>query len=527
MQISIQSLRDAVGVTAILGHNKALQVTASRAQVPQEGVLTFAGVRSDSRQVEAGDMFVCIAGDNFDGHDFAADVAARGAVVLLAERDPFADAVNAEDRPAVIVLIVENAVRALGKLAAWHRLQAKAKVIGVTGTAGKTTVKELLAHVLASQGSVAKNPLNLNNQIGLPLSMLAASGDEDFWVMEAGISEAGDMDELGAILRPGFALILNVGQGHTLGLGQRGVAHYKSLLLAYLMDREGEKGQALVSADYDDLVREARSQCREITFFSATGKPLTYRAAYMGAANNASDIEENVDTTSIMRGRYRVWLDGVAQEIVAPFRGAFGAENVIAVAAMAHMLGLHGETIAKAFATASLPRQRFACKRMGSCTIIDDTYNANPLSMKCMVEAVAEMMVGTSSTSKGKANAKSHTLTFVLGEMLELGSEAERAHQDLGRLLATTGASAIYWKGGHADNVASGLQRAGYSGYFAVAEDAAHCLELMKDHGMPYGHILFKGSRGNRLELFREAFEAALCAHELCQEHENGEAGEE
>ncbi len=504
MQISIQALRDAVGVTAILGQHVALNVTASRGLVPQEGTLTIAGVRSDSRQVEAGDMFVCIAGDRFDGHDFAADVVTRGAAVLLAERDPFA-AMPPSERPLAIVLMVENAVLALGKLAAWYRAQTKAKVIGITGTAGKTTVKELLAHVLSSQGTVAKNPLNNNNQIGLPLSMLAASGDEDFWVMEAGISEAHDMDELGAILRPDFALIVNVGQGHTLGLGQRGVAHYKSLLLKYLMNKGTEKGQALVSADYDDLVREARTQCRNITFFSATGKPLTYRAAYMGVAESKSvtDASEAVlEDADVMHGRYRVWLDGVAQEVVAPFRGAFGAENVIAVAAMAHMLGMRGNAIAEAFTTATLPQQRFACKRMGACTIIDDTYNANPLSMKCMVEAVVEMKVSTPSAK--------NNLTFVLGEMLELGSEAEKAHRELGRLLATTGASAIYWKGGNADAVAFGLKNAGYGGYFAVTENAAHCLELMAEQGMPHGHILFKGSRGNRLELFREAFEEAL-----------------
>lgn len=523
MQISIQALRDAVGVTAILGQHKALDVTLSRGFSPLEGVLTIAGVRTDSRQVEDGDMFVCIAGERFDGHDFATDVVARGAAILLAERDPFAGLAT---RPAIIVLVVDNAILALGKLANWYRGQTKAKVIGITGTAGKTTVKELLSHVLATCGTVAKNPLNLNNQIGLPLSMLAASGEEDFWVMEAGISEARDMDELGAILRPDFALILNVGQGHTLGLGQRGVAHYKSLLLKYLMDKTTEKGtekgQALVSADYDDLVREARTQCRNITFFSATGKPLTYRAAYMGVAESAEgapeDIHENAD---VMHGRYRVWLDGVAQEIVAPFRGAFGAENVIAVAAMAHMLDIRGEDIAKAFTTATLPKQRFACKRIGSCTIIDDTYNANPLSMKCMVEAVVEMKVGAANTkSAGAKNTTSSNLTFVLGEMLELGSESEKAHQDLGRLLATTGASAIYWKGGNGEAVAFGLRRAGYSGHFAEVDNAEHCLELMAENGMPHGYILFKGSRGNRLELFREAFEAALSAG-TCEAGEN------
>lgn len=466
MQLNQTELRDAVGVTACHG--------------AQDDV-TFGAVRSDSRKVAPGDLFVCIRGERFDGHDFAADVVRQGARVLLAERDPFE---GMPQRPDVTVLVVDDSVQALGRLASLHRSRATATVVGVTGTAGKTTVKELLAQVLGKRGSTAKNPLNLNNQIGLPLSMLEATGEEAFWVMEAGISQPRDMDELGAILRPDIGLVLNVGQGHVAGLGDRGVAHYKSRLLAHL----AEGGTGLVCADYDDLVREARGVCRKLLFFSAAGRPVGYRAAYDGPED-------------AMRGRYRVWLDGSVQEIVAPFRGSFGAENVAAVAAAAHLCGLSGDEIAEGLSSAVLPRQRFGCASVGGFICIDDTYNANPLSSARMIEAVTEMASGG-------------PLVFVLGEMLELGAEAADAHEQLGRQLADTGSRAVFWKGGNGDAVAAGLRLGGYDGKFIEVEDASAFIEGFVALGLTSGHVLFKGSRGNRLEELRAAFGAAFATGE-------------
>ena len=276
------------------------------------------GVGTDSRAVKPGSLFVCIPGETFDGHDFAVKAIEAGAAALLVSRNPF-DAV-----PPVPLILVEDTVKALGKLAhCWRERLGETRVIGLTGTAGKTTVKELLAQVLSRRGLTAKTHMNLNNQIGLPLSMLAATGEEAFWVMEAGISHPNDMDELGAILEPDLALILNVGPGHAAGLGDRGTAHYKSKLLAHL----APGGTAIISADYPDLAREARAVRQELVFFSTSGRQVDYRAAYVVPAGED-------------KGLFRLWLDGVSIDVEAPFRGAFGAENVIAVAAVAHRLGL-------------------------------------------------------------------------------------------------------------------------------------------------------------------------------------------
>ena len=216
--------------------------------------------------------------------------------------------------------------------------------------------------------------------------------------MEAGISHAGDMDELGPVLDPDLAVILNVGAGHVQGLGGKGVARCKAALLKYL----APGAQALVSADYPDLVREARALCPAAVYFSTTGKQMPYRAAYLGLGEDG-------------RGRYRLRLDGESLDVACSLTGPYGAENVIAAAAAAHLLGLSAEEIARGLEGAALPAQRFARLSVPGWTVIDDSFNANPLSCARMLEAAAEL-------------ARDRALVCVMGEMLELGDEADREH---------------------------------------------------------------------------------------------------
>ncbi|MDE7012256.1 MAG: UDP-N-acetylmuramoyl-tripeptide--D-alanyl-D-alanine ligase, partial [Mailhella sp.] len=222
-----------------------MQITVSQALQDCDAVLlydkeyenlSFDGAAYDNRLVQKNNLFVCIKGENNDGHNFAKDAVARGASAVLAEKNPFGE------NPPVPVLLVENSVKALGLLACKARLRfgedKTKKVIGITGTAGKTSVKELIAHILSmekdlsfNEKNVAKNPLNYNTQIGMPVSILNASGKEKYWVFELGISHAEDMDELGRILWPDMAVILNAATGHSEGLGDMGVAYYKAQLL--------------------------------------------------------------------------------------------------------------------------------------------------------------------------------------------------------------------------------------------------------------------------------------------------------
>ena len=451
-----------------------------------EGDLALTAAVTDSREAAPGALFVCIPGSRVDGHDFVPAAVAKGASAVLASR-PLPDA-------GVPVLVVDDTVRALGSIAALWRDKTRARVVGVTGTAGKTTLKEVLAQVLAVHGKTAKNALNNNNQIGMPRAMLATDGDEDFWVMEAGISHKGDMEELSSILRPDIGVILNVGAGHTEGLGDKGVAWHKSRLLTNL----APGGAGLVCADYPELVREARATGAELHFFSAADKAVAYRASYAGPAPRAPAAETapgaTDDAPDDRRGLYHLWLDGARASVTAPFRGEYGAENVAAVAAVAHLLGLSKADIAQGLSQSSLPVQRFNQTRVGKWQLIDDTYNANPLSMRRMLDAAAECAAG-------------RLFVPVLGEMLELGPQAAEEHEALGRHLADLKPAAVFWKGGHGENIRAGLTCGGYTGpWFEVYDAAAFASAWAELSNGAFsdcktgGVALFKGSRGNRLE---------------------------
>ncbi|UZP67292.1 UDP-N-acetylmuramoyl-tripeptide--D-alanyl-D-alanine ligase [Desulfovibrio mangrovi] len=469
MKLTLNAIQNAMGAIGFLG---------------DAGSLVPTGVQTDSRVLKKGELFFCISGERFDGHNFARTAVERGACAVVAERPPFSmdEMCSMEcEEGGVPLLMVRNSVEALGKLAAYHRQQASATVVGVTGTAGKTTVKEVLAQVLSVRGETARNHLNLNNQIGLPVSMLSATGDECFWVMEAGISEPHDMDELASVLRPDLGIVLNVGSGHTQGLGDKGVAYYKARMLNYI----AKGGVGLVSGDYPDLVREAKRNFREARFFSVKDAECAYFAEYVGP-----DSETN--------GRYKVRLDGKEFELVAPFRGAFAAENVIAVAAAADILGLRSDEIIKGFAGAKLPEKRFCCQQRGNWLVIDDSYNANPLSSARMLETASEM-------------AEGRALMLVMGEMRELGDEAVPAHVQLGRKMAETAPAAVFWVGGHEDEVRRGLAEAGWQGEMFVVQTPEEFVNRFMDTDLRAGLVLFKGSRGNRLERLVEAFCAEPC----------------
>lgn len=445
---------------------------------------------TDSRAVTPGALFVCVPGARVDGHEFAAAAVRAGAGAVLASRAvPEAEALGAP------VFRVADTVAALGRLAACWRERTAARVVCVTGTAGKTTVKEALAAVLARHGRTAVTPLNHNNQIGMPCAVLDTDGDEDFWVMEAGISHEGDMDTLAAILKPDLALILNVGEGHTEGLGEKGVAWHKTRLL----NHRAPGGAALVSADYPDLRAEAGRAAPPVYWFSAAGNPADFTArAHAGS------------------GRCTLLLDGAAGaplEVETPFQGDMGAENAVAVAAAARLLGLSDAEIADGLRSAPLPPQRCNEIRCGAWRVIDDTYNANPLSMRRMLDVAA-----------GRARAANVPLIMVLGEMGELGADSARCHERLGRHLAALAPALVFWKGGHGADVRAGLcaalREAGRTAEAVVWQPVTDAGDFVAkwgahgvagaggdgDAGAAGGVILFKGSRANRLETLLTAF---------------------
>jgi UDP-N-acetylmuramoyl-tripeptide--D-alanyl-D-alanine ligase len=433
----------------------------------------LAGVSMDSRTVRPGDLFFCLPGARVDGHDFACQALHRGAAAIAAERPlPFI----ADQAP---VLLVKDTVRALGDLARAWRAQTAARVVGVTGSAGKTTVKEMLAHVCSLAGASCKNHLNQNNQVGLPLAMLSCTGDERFWVMEAGISRPGDMEDLGRILAPDLAVVINAGQAHLEGLGDvRGVARAKAALIAHL----SKGGTALVNRDCAKLWQEALAVLPEVHGFSAIDQDVEF----FGARSLDQDADR-VCITLRLRGR--------PLAICWPRAKAPLLENVLAVAGAAALLGIDDAVISRGLADAPVPPGRFHVDRRKGWLVIDDTYNANPLSMVAALDRAREM-------------AGPQPLVCVLGDMLELGAKAVEAHRELGRSLARAGCMAVLFHGSHARDVRDGLFDVAWAGLFVELASPQVFLDAWKDVSAVPGVVLFKGSRAGSMETFLNA----LCA---------------
>ncbi|MEF2230909.1 MAG: UDP-N-acetylmuramoyl-tripeptide--D-alanyl-D-alanine ligase [Pseudodesulfovibrio sp.] len=437
-------------------------------------------VQTDSRAVEPGDLFVCLPGDTFDGHEFAAQAAKKGAAAVVASR-----MIPAVPVP---VIMVTDTVRALGRLAACWRDICGARLIAVTGTAGKTTVKEMLFTVLSRKFPAAKNYRNFNNQIGLPLSMLRADESQAVWIMELGISRLGDMEDLAPIATPDIAVITNVGPGHLEGLGDvAGVARAKTALLRFL--RQG--GMAVIGRDHPLLWDAARKIIPDPIGFSGDPDNLdtSYAAAFLGGAGPDG------------WGRFRLRTPEGDSEFTAPFCGDHYAENLACVAAVAHQLGMGRDEVIRGVQALVPDRQRFCCRTTGDCMVIDDTYNANPLSMARSIRTAAAM-------------AGDRELVLVLGDMRELGAEAAMRHEELGRLLGSIPLRAIFYKGDHFADVARGLGDGPKPVRVTGADDF---IGKWRESGLGRGIALFKGSRSLKMEEFATA---------LCRELERL-AGEE
>ena len=431
--------------------------------------IAIASVKTDSRTVEKGDLFFCVSGENFDGHEFAAKAVQSGAAAVVASR-----MIDEVDAP---VIMVRDTVNALGRLAACWRDMCGAKLIAVTGTAGKTTVKEMLYAVTSQRFETAKNYRNFNNQIGLPISMLKATVDQEIWIMELGISEHRDMQELAPVASPDIAVITNVGPGHLSGLGnEAGVAQAKTSLLKYLR----QPGSAVISKDYP-LLWDAACEltASPIGFSRHDNTDTSYVATYLG-------------TGSEHLGRFRLRTPEGDGEFDAPFCGDHYAENLACVAAVAHQLGISRDEVISGVQSLKADSQRFCCKTSGDLMVIDDTYNANPLSMSKSIETAADMADG-------------RPLVLVLGDMRELGDEAVMRHEELGRTIKAVAPAAVIYKGDHFDDVARGYDKKMHK--VDTSEDFAQAWQSL---GVAEGVVLVKGSRSLKME----SFVSGLCAEQ-------------
>ncbi len=434
------------------------------------------GVSTDSRSVQPGELFVPLRGERFDGHDYLVEVVAKGVSVLLAEEGWLGE--HPELPAAVTVISVADTLRALGDLAAAWRRRFPIRLIGITGSNGKTTTKEMLAAILEQSGPGLKTEGNLNNLIGLPQMLFRLRPDHGWAVLEMGMSEPGEIDRLAEIAAPQIGVVLNAFPAHLESMGSvENVARAKGELLLRLP----AGGTAVINND-DPLIA------------SQPSAPGVLRLSFgVGVADVRASGVESLGTVG---QRFELHLPDSCCSVELHAFGRHNIANALAAAAAAHAAGISPEQIRSGLERFRPYDKRFRLEEVGGLVLIDDSYNANPASMAAALTTLAEL--------KGDKRA------FVaLGDMLELGGDEAELHRQLGVQAART-ADRLYLCGELTAHTAAGALAAGLAATETVRarnhdEIIADILSRAKDGDF----VLVKGSRGMRMEKVAEGIRSS------------------
>ncbi len=432
---------------------------------------SFASVSIDSRRIGPEDLFVAIRGEVHDGHGFIDDVAARGVRGVLVNLDRAGD--FPRDRwegMDVTVAAVADTTRALGDLAAFHRKRSGASIVGITGSNGKTSTRRMIASVLSRRFRVLSAEGNLNNEFGLPLTLLRLEKGHEWGVVELGMNHPGEIARLAQICKPDVGVITNIAPAHLEGVGDlEGVMKAKG----EIVDGLAPGGIAALNVDDPMVMRIAERSAKPVLLF--------------GESENA-EIRARSIREKGLRVAFKLHLPEADVDIVLKTPGEFMVSNALAAATVGVRLGLTPDEI-KAGLEAVPPmkgRMNLLKTDLG-VHIIDDAYNANPGSM----DAALKTLVRVKGESRG---------IFVAGDMFELGDQSEALHHEVGKLAARSDLSRLYIAGAYAEAMASGAGEAGFDpgkifigGREAILQDLAPRLASGD-------WVLVKGSRGMRME---------------------------
>ena len=424
---------------------------------------SFTGLSTDSRTIEPGYCFFAVRGNNFDGHDFISDVFSRGAVCAVVSRD-----LRNEELSDKCLIRVDDTIKALGDLAAGYRRQAGFKVVAITGSAGKTTTRQIVHHVLSKHFKVHQSPKSFNNNIGVPLTLLGAEPDDQIVVAEIGSNHPGEISPLTAIAAPDIAVVTNIYPAHLEGFG-----NLQTIVKEKLSISEGltPKGVFIINGDFRELVETCRTKGTRFVTFGKSDL-CDYRACYIHCEELTS----------------RFTIDGT--EINLPLAGPGNVSNALAAWAVCSQMGLTVDNFAQAVKTLSSVSMRAELLQIGTLKVLNDCYNANPASMKNALEIL-----------KGMDPAGERRLVFVCGDMAELGYQAESLHAELGAAIAQAKVRLLLAVGEFAKVTAD-----------AAATNAEHDLEIkcfgdtisacnnLDDSIKDYDIILVEGSRTAKLE---------------------------
>ncbi len=428
-------------------------------------------VSTDSRRIKPGELFVALHGEHFDAHNFLEDVAKAGAAGAIVSQNPPPDLPENLAILRATDSLVAYPLVAYQNLAANYRKTLPLKVLGITGSNGKTSTKDFAASILGRGFRVTKTEGNFNNHVGLPRTMLEANRDDEFAVWELGMNHPGEIAALARIASADAAIITNIGIAHIEFMGSREATAQEKGALAEAID---PGGFVILNAD-DEFSTSIADRTRARVIFAGIEKG-TIRAIEVQQTSGGCEF-------TIVEGAHRCRAQ-------LPVPGLHMVQNAMLAVAAGRAFGVSLEECAAGLVAAPLCKARLQIREINGVQFIDDSYNANPDSMKAALRTLMEL------DADGKRVA-------VLGRMLELGAESERGHREVGETAATLGIDHLISIAD--DTIAVAAEKAGLEN-FAVAKDASEAAEMLGAIVGPGDLVLIKGSRSSRTELVLDEF---------------------
>ncbi|MGI6648040.1 MAG: UDP-N-acetylmuramoyl-tripeptide--D-alanyl-D-alanine ligase [Bacillota bacterium] len=438
------------------------------------------GVSLDSRQVKPGELFFAFPGERVDGHDFVNQALAAGAIGAVVKHWPREDSGSLTEELTAPLIQVDNVLKALQDLAAWYRSQFSLPVIGITGSTGKTSTKDLIAAVLSKHFCTLKTAGNYNNEIGVPLTLLQLADQHQIAVVEMAMRRRGEIAALCSLAKPTGGVITNIGHTHQELLGSQGnIARAKGELLEYL----SESGWAVLNAD-DPWQPLIASETRAKKIFYGLKQPAEVFASHIQLLGSSGS-------------RFRVHLPGEVRDISLPIPGEHNIYNALAAIGVGWLMGMRLEEMADGLAEARLSAMRLDVRAGDQGTIlINDAYNANPDSMRAALRVLA--------------NTEGKRTIAIMGDMYELGDYTEEGHRRVGEDAAHLGISLLITVGQLAEGIARGALGAGMSlDQVVTVLDKKEAVNYVREYRKPGDVILVKGSRGMKMEEIVKALQPA------------------
>ncbi|CAM4259911.1 UDP-N-acetylmuramoyl-tripeptide--D-alanyl-D-alanine ligase [Paenibacillus tarimensis] len=444
----------------------------------------FCGTTTDSRRATEGQLFIPLAGERFDGHQYTADCFDRGIAIAFWQQDRLVPE-ELSSRPLVFV---PDTLAALQKLASSYRRQLPVRIIGITGSNGKTTTKDLVAAVLAVRFRVHKTEGNLNNHIGLPLTILAMDENVEYAVLEMGMSGFGEISLLTRIAEPQIAMITNIGDAHLLQLGSR-----EGIAKAKLEIAEGVTPGGVLLINGDEPLLTGPTGQAALASMAEDVKVQTF------GFTESCDWRAEPVSIDVQSSAFRLYpaLNSTADTMLLelPVPGRHNISNAAAAAAAGRLCGLTEEQIAEGMAGTRLTGMRIESLRaFNGATLLNDAYNANPTAVRAAISLVSEL---TGFSRKW----------LVLADMLELGPEEQKLHYEIGAMLRPGSVDRLLTYGPLSWHTAEGAKQHLGEENVRHFEDKAALNAYLREHLATEDLVLVKGSRGMRMEETVQALE--------------------